>query len=106
MDMQLVVDVAGIGLLATVSVSLWTRRVAVAAAGRRLAAAVIAGAEAVLFALVFGAVISSHGDPLRVGAYAPAASLLVDYEEERSRCRRPARTAWSSTAGASPPVSR
>lgn len=68
-------EAAGLALLATCNVGLWTLRVAVAAAGRRLVAAGIAGAEALLFALVFGAVISSLDHPLRVVAYAAGVAL-------------------------------
>lgn len=60
----------GPGLLATANVGLWTLRVALAAAGRRVVAAVVAGAEAVLFALVFSTVVTSLDAPARVLAYA------------------------------------
>lgn len=75
MDLHHVIEAAGLAALATCNVGLWTLRVAVAAAGRRLMAAVIAGLESLLFALAFGTVISSLDDPLRVGAYAIGVAL-------------------------------
>lgn len=79
MDAQSIASAAGLALLATGNVGLWTLRVAVAAAGRRVTAAAIAGVEALLFAMVFGAVISSLDDPLRVAAYSVgvAAGTLI-----------------------------
>ncbi|MGB3184743.1 MAG: DUF5698 domain-containing protein [Ornithinimicrobium sp.] len=61
--------------LAACSVSLWTLRVAIAAAGRRLAAALIAAIEAGLFALAFSAIISALDDPLRIVGYALGVAL-------------------------------
>lgn len=61
---------AGLALLASVSVSMWTLRVAAAASGWRLVAAVIAALEAVLFVVVFGSVVSSVDDPVTVTSYA------------------------------------
>ncbi len=69
MDPRAVAPVIGIALLATGNVGLWTLRVALAASGRRLGAAAVATAEAVLFALVFSTVLSSLDAPVRVIAY-------------------------------------
>lgn len=80
------VDAIGLALLACVSVSLWTLRVTVAAAGRKLAAAVVAGIESLSFALAFGTVLSSLDDPARIGAYAAgvaAGTLLGLVVDER-----------------------
>ncbi len=56
--------------MGTVSVSLWTIRVALTGRGRRLAASAIAGIEAVVFVLVFASVLSSLSSPVEVGGYA------------------------------------
>lgn len=73
--MSPVLDVLWLTTLAACSVGLWTLRVAVAAAGRRLAAAAIAALEAVLFAVAFGAVITALDDPVRIGGYALGVSI-------------------------------
>ena len=86
MDAQYILESVGLALLATCSVGAWTLRVAVAAAGRRRSAAAVAAVEAVLFALVFGTVVSSLDDPVRVGGYAvgvAAGTLLGIAWEER-----------------------
>lgn len=57
-------------VMGTVSVSLWTVRVALTARGRRLAASLTAGVEAVVFVLVFASVLSSLDSPLEVAGYA------------------------------------
>lgn len=75
MDTSAVTEAVVVGLLASISVSLWTLRVAVAAAGRRLAAAAIAAVEAVLFAAAFSALITALDDPLRIGAYAAGVAV-------------------------------
>jgi uncharacterized protein YebE (UPF0316 family) len=67
--LQLVVDAAGLSLLACLSVSLWTLRVTIAAAGRKVTAAAVAGVESLVFVLAFGAVLSSLQDPIRIAAY-------------------------------------
>ena len=67
--LQLVVDAAGLSLLACLSVSLWTLRVTIAAAGRKVTAAAVAGVESLVFVLAFGAVLSSLQDPVRIAAY-------------------------------------
>jgi uncharacterized protein YebE (UPF0316 family) len=63
------IDAAGLALLASLSVSLWTLRVTVAAAGRKFTAAAVAGVESLVFVLAFGAVLSSLQDPVRITAY-------------------------------------
>jgi uncharacterized protein YebE (UPF0316 family) len=68
--LRLFADAAGLSLLACLSVSLWTLRVTVAAAGRKLTAAAVAGVESLLFVLAFGTVLSSLQDPVRIAAYA------------------------------------
>ncbi len=70
MDAGTLVHLVGLALLATANVGLWTVRVALSAAGRRLAASAVAAAEALLFALVFASVVTSLDAPLRVLAYA------------------------------------
>lgn len=75
MTIESITDAAQLALLAACSVSLWTLRVAVAAAGRRLVAAVIAALEAVLFAVAFSAIITSLDDPLRIAGYAAGVTL-------------------------------
>lgn len=75
MTIESIIDALQLALLAACSVSLWTLRVAVAAAGRRLAAAVIAAVEAMLFALAFSAVITALDDPLRIAGYAVGVTL-------------------------------
>jgi uncharacterized protein YebE (UPF0316 family) len=59
-----------ITLTAAVTVALWTFRVALAARGRRLLSAAIAGVEAILFVLIFTGLVGNLGDPVRLGAYA------------------------------------
>lgn len=75
MEIDQVAEVLGIGLLATVNLSLWTLRVALMASGRRLAASLLAGVEAILFALVFGRVMSALDDPVRIIGYATGVAL-------------------------------
>jgi uncharacterized protein YebE (UPF0316 family) len=67
--LRLLADAAGLSLLACLSVSLWTLRVTVAAAGRKVIAAAVAGVESLVFVLAFGAVLSSLQDPVRIAAY-------------------------------------
>jgi uncharacterized protein YebE (UPF0316 family) len=62
-------DALGLSLLASLSVSLWTLRVTIAAAGRKVMAAAVAGVESLVFVLAFGAVLSSLQDPVRITAY-------------------------------------
>jgi uncharacterized protein YebE (UPF0316 family) len=58
----------GMAALATASVGLWTLRVALAARGRKLAGAVVAAVEAVVFAVAFTRL--DLAAPERVGGYA------------------------------------
>src|SRR3712207_4629981 len=77
--LRLFIDAAGLSLLACLSVSLWTLRVTIAAAGRKEAAAGVAGVESLMFVLALGTVLSSLQDPVRSAAYAigaPAGPLL------------------------------
>lgn len=69
-EIRLLADVAGLSLLACLSVSLWTLRVTVAASGRKPAAAAVAGVESLVFVVAFGTVLASVRDPVRIGAYA------------------------------------
>lgn len=64
-----VLEAAGFALLATINVGLWTLRVGLAAAGRAVAASVLAGLDTLLFVLAFGAVMTALDDPLRVVGY-------------------------------------
>ena len=68
--LRMFIDVVGLSLLACASVSLWTLRVTIAAAGRKVTAAAVAGVESLVFVLAFGAVLSSLQDPVRIAAYA------------------------------------
>ena len=56
----------GILLAATVNAALWTARVALAASGRRIASATLAGLDALLFVLLLGAVVGALDQPVRV----------------------------------------
>ena len=56
--------------LAMASVGMWTLRVALAARGRKAAGAIVAAAEAVVFALAFTRLASGLDAPERVAAYA------------------------------------
>lgn len=75
MTLDSIIDALQLAVLAACSVSLWTLRVAVAAAGRRLTAAIIAALEAVLFAVAFSAVIASLDDPVRIAGYAVGVTM-------------------------------
>ena len=57
-------------LLAMASVGLWTLRVALAAAGRRLAGAAVAAVEAVVFTLAFSNLVANLGSWERIAGYA------------------------------------
>jgi hypothetical protein len=65
-----VVAAAGLAAVSTVSVALWTIRVALAAHGRRLAASALASVEALLFVVAFGRVMDALDDPVRLLGYA------------------------------------
>jgi hypothetical protein len=65
-----VVAAAGLAAVSTVSVALWTLRVALAARGRRLAASGTASVEALLFVAAFGRVLDALDEPLHLLSYA------------------------------------
>jgi hypothetical protein len=65
-----VVAAAGLAAVSTVSVALWTLRVALAARGRRLAASGTASVEALLFVVAFGRVMDALDEPVRLVGYA------------------------------------
>jgi uncharacterized protein YebE (UPF0316 family) len=70
--------IARTGLLVgagTVSVSLWTVRVALTARGRQLGSSLTAGVEAVVFALAFASVLASLHSPVEVAGYAVGVAL-------------------------------
>lgn len=58
-----------ISLLASITVSLWTVRVALTARGRRYAGALVAVVEAMTFATMFAEVLDSVDSPTRLSAY-------------------------------------
>lgn len=70
MDLPSFVVAAGLAIVSTVSVGLWTLRVTLAARGRRTAASGTASVEALLFALAFSRVLEALEDPVRVVGYA------------------------------------
>jgi uncharacterized protein YebE (UPF0316 family) len=70
MNAEFLARLAALAAMGTVSVSLWTVRVALTARGRRLAASSAAGVEAVVFVLVFASVLTSLDSPLEVAGYA------------------------------------
>jgi uncharacterized protein YebE (UPF0316 family) len=70
MTAEMLLRTAMLVLLGTVSVSLWTVRVALTARGRRLAASGTAGVEAVVFVLAFSSVLESLDSPVEVAGYA------------------------------------
>ena len=57
-------------LLAMASVGLWTLRVAVAARGMKLAGAIVASVEGVIFALTFSHLVTDLSSPDRLVGYA------------------------------------
>lgn len=75
MDISLVVGAAISAGLAVVSVALWTLRVALTAAGRRLSAAGVAGLEAVTFTVAFGRIVANLDNLVGVVAYAGGVGL-------------------------------
>lgn len=102
MDLQALAAATGLAVVSTVSVGLWTLRVALSARGRRVAASVTASLEAVLFALAFARVLDALDDPLRVVGYAAGvavgtfAGLTLEAGSERRR----------TTASGGPPGGR
>lgn len=91
MDLPTLAAAAGLALVSTLSVGLWTLRVALAARGRRIAASVTASTEALLFVAVFGRVLDALDDPVRVAGYAAGvavgtfAGLTLEAGSERRR---------------------
>jgi uncharacterized protein YebE (UPF0316 family) len=91
MELQAFAAAAGLAGVATVSVGLWTLRVALAARGRRLAASGTASVEALLFVLAFGRVVDALDDPVRLLGYALGvaagtfAGLTLEARSERRR---------------------
>jgi uncharacterized protein YebE (UPF0316 family) len=61
--------------MAMASVALWTLRVALAARRAKLAGAVVAAVEAVVFVAAFSSLAGNLGSPLRVGGYAVGVAL-------------------------------
>lgn len=109
MDLRTIIETLGLVVLTTLNVGLWTLRVTLAATGRRLLAAVVASAEAVLFTLAFGTVVSSLDDPARIGAYAigvGAGTLAGLAVEERLRRALPVRRRAAYGGPARPHVAR
>jgi uncharacterized protein YebE (UPF0316 family) len=70
MELWNLVTAAGLAAVSTVSVALWTVRVALAARGRRLVASGIASLEALLFVVAFSRVMDAVSDPVRLLGYA------------------------------------
>jgi uncharacterized protein YebE (UPF0316 family) len=70
MTLTALLDAVRLVALGTLSVSLWTVRVALTARGRRLPAAALAGLEAVVFAIAFSTLLSSLDAPLEIAGYA------------------------------------
>ncbi|MFA9431851.1 GNAT family N-acetyltransferase [Egicoccus sp. AB-alg2] len=74
------------GGAATLSLGLWTFRMALANRGRRLLSAVFAGVEALLYVSVFTSLVAGVGDPVRLVAYATGVAvgtLLGLHADER-----------------------
>lgn len=61
--------------IAMTSVALWTLRVALAARGAKVAGALVAAVEAVVFAFAFANLAGNLGSPVRVGGYAIGVAL-------------------------------
>ena len=68
-------EIAAMFGLAVVSVGMWTLRVAVAASGRRIASALVAAVEAVVFVLTFSHLVSDLSSPARLGSYAAGVAV-------------------------------
>lgn len=61
--------------LGTLSVSLWTVRVALTARGRWFGSSLVAGTEAVVFAVAFASVLASLHSPVEVAGYASGVAI-------------------------------
>jgi uncharacterized protein YebE (UPF0316 family) len=106
MELWDVVAAAGLAAVSTVSVALWTLRVALAARGRRLAASVTASVEALLFVAAFGRVLDALDEPLRLVGYAAgvAAGTFVGLTlEARAEERRTSAGADEACVHGQPP---
>jgi hypothetical protein len=67
--MGAIIELGGISVLAMLSVSLWTVRVALTARGSKWIGATVAAVEAVVFATAFSRLVTDLGSPLKIGAY-------------------------------------
>lgn len=86
MQMEVLTSAAATCALAIVSVSLWTVRVALTAAGRRVLGGAVAGIEALTFSLAFSRIVADLDNPVGLVAYAVgvgAGSLLGMAADER-----------------------
>ncbi len=75
--------------LALLSVSIWTLRIAITARGLKLASAVMAAVEAVVYVLAFSQLVTDLGSPTRILSYAAgvgvgtAVGLILDDKTAR-----------------------
>jgi hypothetical protein len=94
MELQGLVEAAMLAGVATLNVTLWTVRVALAARGRRGAASATSCVEALLFAVAFSRVMDALDDPLRIGGYAVGVAagtfvgLTIEARSHRRRAKR------------------
>jgi uncharacterized protein YebE (UPF0316 family) len=101
-----ILHLAALTVLASVSVSLWTIRVALTARGRRCSAAIVSSVEAITFVLAFGRALASLDSPVRMAAYGVgvgAGTLLGLAAEQRfevARARDQRSTSGSSVGDA------
>ena len=89
MNADLLLHTSFLTVMGTISVALWTIRVALTGRGRRLAASATAGIEAVVFVLVFVSVLSSLNSPVEVGGYAVGPANARPRPLSRTNHRRP-----------------
>jgi uncharacterized protein YebE (UPF0316 family) len=95
MELQGLVEAAMLAGVATLNVTLWTVRVALAARGRRAAASATSCVEALLFAVAFSRVMDALDDPLRISGYAVGvaagtfAGLTIEAGSHRRAQQRP-----------------
>lgn len=66
----MVTETATMFMLALLSVSMWTFRIAIAARGLKLASSAMASVEAVIFAMTFSKLVTDLGSPGRILGYA------------------------------------
>ena len=74
-EARVLIELIIMAALATLSVGLWTLRVAVTAKGRTLAAAAVAAVEAVVFVAAFFQVVGRLDSPAPLAAYAIGVGL-------------------------------